>query len=867
MSSVNSVVNSSLGILKTVPQAPHHLDDLTRFTRLDASRRTLANDLADHAAARWEAGLDGSIEWYQSCFKAAGARLPDDAFATLVMADLARRQDADQAARLETLRRHFPESTSEIEEIAAIASALSDADIPISQPLQPGDRLGKYTLQRRLGEGAFGEVWLARDTELSRAVALKVLHSHDDAALLTEARAAAALDHPDIAKVHAVGTAGRAGIDESLAYIDMQLVADAPGEGEAQDAPPPHRIATPLQSLTSPLPPREAATITATIARALAAAHARGIVHGDIKPANALRTPSGRVMVVDFGLSRRTTDARAKAGGRITGTPAYLAPEQAEGSGATPLSDVYAAGATLRFLLTLRPLYEPTRGSDEPHIDIINQVKAAPPADWATRVPRTLRRIADKATARNVKDRYTSADQFAADLEAWLNHQPVLAAPPSTTRRLALWYRRNLLPATIAAAAVIALSALTLRFVDLLKVERDDAVAARGEAERKTIEAQKAAALADKKTREAEDAAATAEATSQFMERMLVSAMPQSGGKDVKVIDAINRSVEFIPKWVGDRPEVEASVRAAIGKLYMTLADWTKAQTQIDKAVELRRTTVGADHPLTVKAEHLRAQLSSFRGDGTETEEPLRKLLERSKSIRGVDDETTIAIATLLGRAIRYTNSKESLEIARDVVDRRTRALGSGHQDVMDAKNDLARALAVTGGLDEATDLVTDILAWREREHGYDNHFTLVTRSDLAALYLRTGKLDKAEPLFREVVATRMQTIGPTHPNTLAPVQMLAYLLGDLRKDTGAAAQVLKPCVDALLQDDTGKSQSSSGVMTCRYYADLLIRSGHSQEGLDIATRTLPAAKRLLRPSHDELKRLNAIVNGDTPAP
>lgn len=852
-------------ILNQVPITPTHLDDLTRFTRLDASRRTLPSDLADHAAARWEAGLDASVEWYLEKFAAAGTRLPDDAFPPLVMADLARMNEPAQATRLASLRAHFPARSTDLDEIATIAAALSEADAePLPQPLQVGQTLGKYTLSRRLGEGAFGEVWLAWDSELSRHIALKVLHDERsaDAALLTEARASAALDHPSIAKVHAVGAATPAGDTHARAYIDMQLVADPPAvEGEPPDA----HIAAPLQAIAHPLPPREAAAIAAIIARALAAAHARGIVHGDMKPGNALRTPAGRIMVVDFGLACRTADSLHTRGPRITGTPAYLAPEQASGGPPTPASDIYAAGATLRFLLTGKPLYEPSRGSNEPQMDIINQVRSAPPANWAAPVPRTLRRIAERATARNVDARYTSADQFAADLEAWLHNQPVLADPPSTSRRVALWYRRNRLPATIAAAALLILATVTVRFVYLLKNERDDAIAARAEADAQAIKARAAAELAQKKSREAENAASTAEATSQFMERMLVAAMPQGGGKDVKVIDAVNRAVDFIPKWVGDRPEVESAVRSTIGKVYMTLADWTKSQEQIDKAIEIRRRTLGPDHPLTIRAEHLRAQLNSFRGEGVETEPALRSLWERSKTARGPDDEITIAIEALLCRAIRYTKSAESLEIGRDILQRRTRTQGADHQDTIDAKADVARALGVLGNYDESIDTMIDVLKWRERELGYDNHFTLVTRSDLAALYLKSGKLDRAEQLFREVCQTRLGTLGPTHPNTLAPIQMYAYLVGDLRHDTPRAIEILKPVAEALLADDT--KQSSNGVIACRQYADFLIRAGRSEEGVDVAKRTLPAAKRLLRPSHDELKRLNALINGTSPPP
>ncbi len=208
--------------------------------------------------------------------------------------------------------------------------------LDVSRELGPNRVIGPYRIEAELGGGSFGTVFRARDLTLDREVALKVLRPGDPvpaAALLAEARAAAAVSHPNVCVIHAV--------DSSLGapMIVMEYVAGRPlsqflGEG--------------------PVAPGQAAVLGRQIALGMAAAHAQGVVHGDLKPANILVTPAGVVKVVDFGMARRSAppgEATAlwdpgPAGG-ISGTPAYMAPEQARGEPATPASDVFSLGVML----------------------------------------------------------------------------------------------------------------------------------------------------------------------------------------------------------------------------------------------------------------------------------------------------------------------------------------------------------------------------------------------------------------------------------------------------------------------------------------------------------------------------------------
>jgi len=218
-------------------------------------------------------------------------------------------------------------------------------------PLAPGLRVGPYEVRERRGSGATGEVWLARDSRLGRDVALKVLRPEaaaSGASLLEEARAASALSHPAVATIYEAGESEVDGI--AVAYIAMELV-DGPTLGEHARAG---------------APPGELVALVEQVAEGLAAAHARGIVHRDVKPSNIL-VAGGRARLVDFGLATRCTslpndaletltpaEAAMLPSGGIAGTAAYMSPEQVRGEELDGRSDVFSLGAVLWELLAGR---------------------------------------------------------------------------------------------------------------------------------------------------------------------------------------------------------------------------------------------------------------------------------------------------------------------------------------------------------------------------------------------------------------------------------------------------------------------------------------------------------------------------------
>ncbi|GAA2699332.1 hypothetical protein GCM10010429_00990 [Micromonospora olivasterospora] len=204
---------------------------------------------------------------------------------------------------------------------------------------------GRYELEQRVGVGGTSEVWRAHDTVLDRPVAVKLITPGRDEdgsveRIRAEARSAARLVHPNVASVHDFGTAA-ALPGQAVPFIVMELA-----EGET--------LAVHLRS--GPLDWRIAVRVCAEVAAALAAAHAHGIVHRDVKPANVMLTPTG-VKVLDFGIATPAGADDGMPDGMVVGTPAYLAPEQFERRPASPAADMYALGVLLYYCLVGRLPY------------------------------------------------------------------------------------------------------------------------------------------------------------------------------------------------------------------------------------------------------------------------------------------------------------------------------------------------------------------------------------------------------------------------------------------------------------------------------------------------------------------------------
>jgi WD40 repeat protein len=350
--------------------------------------------------------------------------------------------------------------------------AQSSATASVSAP--PAGIMPGYALLRELGRGGMGVVYEARQVSLGRVVALKMILAggHAGQAALarfrTEAEAIARLQHPHIVQIHEIGE------HDGLPFFSLEYCS---GGSLAQKL-----SGTPMQ-------PMDAAALIEPLARAMHAAHSKGVIHRDLKPANVLLVPLaagesvgvkglGVPKITDFGLAKKLDEAGHTGTGDVMGTPSYMAPEQAGGRLAEigPACDTYALGAMLYECMTGRP---PFRAATP--LDTVLQVvtdEAVPVRRLNSLVPRDLETICHKCLHKEPAKRYATAAALADDLARFQRGEPIAARPVGHLERLMKWARRRPAAAAltaVSAAAIVAVVGGSLVFTALLADERDKA--------------------------------------------------------------------------------------------------------------------------------------------------------------------------------------------------------------------------------------------------------------------------------------------------------------------------------------------------------------------------------------------------------
>jgi TolB-like protein len=315
-----------------------------------------------------------------------------------------------------------------------------------------GKTVSHYRILEKLGEGGMGVVYKAEDTTLKRTVALKFLPSEltrepeAKERFINEARAASALDHPNICNIHEVGETDDGQTFIAMAYYEGEDLRSRIGRG--------------------PLKVEEALDIAVQIAQGLAKAHGQGIVHRDIKPANILITKDGLVKIVDFGLAKLAGAKLTKTGSTL-GTAQYMSPEQARGEGVDARSDIFSLGVVLYEMLTGKHAF-PGEYEQATIYAILNQ-EPAPVTSLRSGIPMELERIVKKALAKKPSERYQHADDLIVDLKGAARESGAAAAldsmsavvhgmvrPPAGRARPAFRLR---LAATLVIVAAIAAAA------------------------------------------------------------------------------------------------------------------------------------------------------------------------------------------------------------------------------------------------------------------------------------------------------------------------------------------------------------------------------------------------------------------------
>ncbi|MFO0890719.1 MAG: protein kinase [Isosphaeraceae bacterium] len=404
----------------------------------------------------------------------------DEAVFELIHAEISARYELGERPTLDEWEARFPSLLSRRDVVDSLRSifgtemhTLADSPPPGLGVAAPSDRaqerrrlpkVANFQLIQEIGRGGMGVVYKARQTGLSRIVALKMILSgehaglKDRARLRNEAEAAARLLHPNVVQIYEIGE------HEGLPFLAMEYVAGGTLLGMLRGMPQAFRWS---------------ARLTETLARAIHVAHRQNIIHRDLNPTNILMTPDGTPKISDFGLAKfLLEDAGVSQNGAMLGTPPYMAPEQVSGQplGITARTDIYALGALLYEMLTGTA---PFRGFTP--METVCQVMEAdvvPPSRLRHGVPVDLETICLKCLEKDPARRYSTAEELADDLRRFQESQPVLARRTSRLRQAIQWSRRQPLAARLLALcslltiAVLSLAGGYFVTVESLRLQR-----------------------------------------------------------------------------------------------------------------------------------------------------------------------------------------------------------------------------------------------------------------------------------------------------------------------------------------------------------------------------------------------------------
>ena len=698
-----------------------------------------------------------------------------------------------------------------------LARTFGGARAPTSNANElPFERLGGYRLLEKLGAGGMGIVYRAEDERLGRPVALKVLRpelasSADARARFErEARAVAKLFHPNIVTVYEAGRAN------DVAYLAMELVRGASLDELFSAARRAHRHPS----------VEELVRWTRDVARALAAAHAVGVVHRDVKPSNVRVTPEGRALLLDFGLALDADSKSLSRTGELHGTLYYVSPEQVAGGKerVDHRTDVWSLGVTLYEGLTGRVPFE-----GETSQEVLYRILSAEPVAPRALVPSLSRDLETVVLAALEKDRtrrYASAAAFADDLDAVLEHRPVSARPTGALTRAWKWTRREpglatagVLAALIAVGGPIAYGVVQARNAEALRVERD---LARKERER-----------AEARTRDLEDMA-------RFQGEVLGAVAPRTMAEHVldrlrDELAAVEREPEALRARLADFERAIDGVNAtnvAVG----TLED----DVIVPMLAATKERFADRPHVMGMVLHTIGATCWSL-GLAELALDTQRTACETLSSVLPEDDADRLGAEANLGLYLYSTGSvRESESYLRRAADGLARVQGPDSVAALGARHNLAMLLRALGRLEEAESVLRDVLEARTRTLGPDAPDTLSSLSNLGALLLLQRRGKEAEPLMREAFERRRRELGPAAGDTLTTANNLGLLqksLGEL----GDAEHTLTTAHEDARAHLGDRHVVTTSLAVAR--ADVLIAAGCTDEALDLlATATRDAA-------------------------
>ena len=649
-----------------------------------------------------------------------------------------------------------------------------------------GRQFGPYVIDRLIGEGGMGVVYLGRRPDLGSQAAIKVLRDAwlspaRQARFAAEQRTLARLAHDSIARLYDAGS-----LPDGTPWIAMEYVEGSPFTTHCRD---------------SGASMEERLRLFAAVCRAVQHAHQHLIIHRDLKPSNILVTPDGAIKLLDFGIAKQLEAGGPGEGQTRTAlrllTPAYAAPEQLRGEPVGVYTDTYSLGVVLYELLADRPPFELSRrtpGEVEASILAEEPVRPSLPgtksphgrglsrAAWAD-----LDVLCLTAMNKDPSRRYPTVADLARDVERYLAGEPLLARPDTAGYRLRKFVRRNRVP-------VAAVSVVLSLVVGLVGFYTTRLRSARNQAEAEATKAQRIQRFTlnlfqggDRETGPSDTIRVVTLVERGLLEARALSAEPGVQAEMFETLGSIYgklgnlaRGESLLIQALEQRrareprggPEVTRSL-VALGLLRAEQARFDDAEGLIREAVAMGRGALGSDHPARAEATVALAQVLIGRG---RYDDAAGAAAEAAASRPAGTAEQAEALG-LLADAHFYAGHYEiSDSINQLVLEQYRRLYGETHPLVAQRYINLGAVQQERGNYSEAEKFHRQGLAVIRRFYGEDHHETAYALTMVARAMIFQNKSDDADSLLRRALAVRERVYGPNHPSVASSVNELGNL-------------------------------------------------------------------------------------------
>lgn len=633
-----------------------------------------------------------------------------------------------------------------------------DAEATDEKEFKPSyESIGPYRIVSVIGEGGMGQVLLAEraDEQFKQRVAIKLLRrgtsSHQlQTRLKLERQILATLEHPYIAKLLDGGTT-----PEGTPYIVMEYVDGVPINIYCDH----HRLTI-----------EQRLRLFQKVCSAVQCAHQHLIVHRDLKPSNILVTTDGTPKLLDFGIAKlldahtfTQTVAMTHMDYRLM-TPDHASPEQVRGEPITTASDIYVLGVLLYGLLTgRRPfeikqtrlaeleraicdspaipmdmgLYEVINKRDQDIVQRLCEERSTTAAKLRRDLRGDLSAIVMTALRKEPDRRYSSVEQFSADIERYLCNQPVIARKDTWFYRTKKLVQRNAaasLLSTVVATSLVAFAITTS--VQSRKIER---------------------------------AHVRAEQVSQFMIDLFQQADPgHSRGNEIKVREMLDIGAQRILNGLADQPDIRASLLKVIGDVYRGLGDYSEAERLLDMSLQLRILTSGKDHPEVVEIEQLLGDTLIKKGNFSAAEPVLQSSLTLAHHLYDKDSvEVAKSIQELANLREKQQRMQEALSLYQEALADFSRHGAVANVQTANLLTDFANFYLLQGDYTEAEPLLKRALELSHQAYGTDHPVVAMQMQNLAVTMEQEGKLQEAAPLFSKSLTLYNKIFGPEHPETI----------------------------------------------------------------------------------------------------